>query len=123
MLRIFYLAFFVLFFNSGHLIAAPVDITSFSVRPFTDIESGNRLSLHTRVCGNGVSVDGQSISGQQCARLKIEFRPGKRLEYHIIFESSNFSIFPIKQMTKTVIITSFGYGQTHLRIHKIFQIS
>jgi len=96
MLRIFYLAFFVLFFNSGHLIAAPVDITSFSVRPFTDIESGNRLSLHTRVCGNGVSVDGQSISGQQCARLKIEFRPGKRLEYHIIFESSNFSIFPIK---------------------------
>ena len=76
--------------------AGEVNFTSFSVEPFTDVESDGRRSLHVRLCGNGLSVDGRKIYGSQCARLKTDMKPGSRWQHHIIFESSRFSVFPIK---------------------------
>ena len=82
------------FLISSQLIAAPVNIESFSVRPSTYMEAGNRLALNVVVCGNGISVDGQRIAGQQCARVKVDRKPGRSRNYHIIFESSRFTAFP-----------------------------
>jgi len=83
------------FLVASQLIAAPVNIESFSVRPSTYKESGNRLALNVVVCGNGISVDGQRVAGQQCARVKVDKKPGRSRNYHIIFESSRFTAFPL----------------------------
>ncbi|MDA7479626.1 hypothetical protein N8995_02060 [Planktomarina temperata] len=83
------------FLVASQLIAAPVNIESFSVRPSTYMEAGNRLALNVVVCGNGISVDGQRVAGQQCARVKVDKKPGRSRNYHIIFESSRFTAFPL----------------------------
>ena len=83
------------FLGAGQLVAASVNFESFSTRTFTDIEKGNALSLHMRVCGIGVSVDGNNVTGSQCARLKLRKKPGKLTQHSIIFESNAFSVFPL----------------------------
>lgn len=96
MIRKFHLLFALIMALSGRAYAAEVNFTSFSAHPFTAVESDGRLSLHIRVCGKGISVDGKNIDGNQCARLKISKRSGRAWAHSIIFESKHFSAFPIR---------------------------
>ena len=80
--------------------AGEVNFTSFSVEPFTDVESDGRRSLHMRVCGLGTSIDSRAIYGSVCARLKTDVKPGSRWKHYIIFEAQRFSVFPIKTSGK-----------------------
>ena len=82
--------------TAANLYKPNVNFISFSARPFTNVESDGRLSLHVRVCGKGVSVDNKNTKGDQCARLKSEKRSGRAWKHSIIFDSQNFSVFPIR---------------------------